>query len=152
MKSIHQRYIKRLKRLEKRIKEGKYTNAFRLYQAKNSLYRMKLKNMPTKSEVIFKKYLIENKVVFMFQKGFLNPFHRIVDFYIPNGQIIIEIDGGYHKETVEKDANKDKIWGKMGYTTIRITNDEVNSGVFVNRWDVKSLTNKGLPGNEQTSV
>lgn len=108
--------------------------------------------MPTKSEVIFKKYLIENKVVFMFQKGFLNPFHRIVDFYIPNGQIIIEIDGGYHKETVEKDANKDKIWGKMGYTTIRITNDEVNSGVFVNRWDVKSLTNKGLPGNEQTSV
>lgn len=142
MKSIHQRYLKRLNRLEKRIKEGKYTDVFRLYQAKNSLYRMKLRNMPTKSEIIFKKYLNDNKIIFMFQKGFLNPFHRIVDFYIPNGKIIIEIDGGYHKETVNKDENKDKIWGDKGYVTIRITNDEVNSGSFVNRLDLQAIVNE----------
>jgi very-short-patch-repair endonuclease len=108
--------------------------------------------MPTHSEVIFKKFLIDNKITFIFQKGFLNPFHRIVDFYVPNGKIIIEIDGGYHKETVKKDENKDKIWGNIGYKTIRITNEEINSGFFVNRLDVKSLTNKGLPISKQTSV
>lgn len=60
---------------------------------------------------------------YIFQKGFLKPFHRIVDFYLPKKKTIVEVDGGYHKHTRERDALKDKLWlEQRGMKTIRIPN------------------------------
>lgn len=102
-------------------------------QRNNFKYRSKLIIKATESELIFKKYLEENKIKFIFQKGFLLPFHRIVDFYIPGKKIIIEIDGGYHKNPAErmKDRFKDKRFLEArGMNTIRITNEQVFDNSF----------------------
>lgn len=118
------------------------TYTFKDKQRNNFKYLPKLKLNITLSEEIFKKFLEENKVRFIFQKGFLNPYHRIVDFYIPKKKIIIEIDGGYHTmtSTTKKDKYKDLIFFKdRGFTTIRITNEEVLDGSFTTRKDVISL-------------
>lgn len=104
----------------------KYT--FQQKQKNNSRYRKELLNNPTKEELIFKKYLESLGLKFNFQKGFLKPFHRIVDFYIKKYRLIIEIDGGYHLNTLDKDALKDKIWNR--FRTLRITNSQINDGSY----------------------
>ncbi len=49
-------------------------------QSRNSKFRLELINRITPTEKIVKDWLEENKIRFMFQKGFLKPFSRIVDF------------------------------------------------------------------------
>jgi very-short-patch-repair endonuclease len=122
-------------RLLRRINRGKYLNEMSLKMAQNSFYRIDLKKKATKAELIFKDYLDKQKIKYIFQKGFLTPFHRIVDFYIPRGGLIIEIDGGYHNDILEKDNHKDKIWGEKGFKTIRIKNSEIFDGSFLEKVD-----------------
>lgn len=92
------------------------------------------KHKAMKTELRFKEWLDENKIYYKFQKGFLIPFHRIVDFYIPNHGLIIEIDGGYHNDIKEKDSYKDDTWAEeRGMRTIRILNKDVWNGDFIPR-------------------
>ena len=42
-----------------------------------------------------------------------------VDFFIPELDLIIEIDGKHHLQQVEYDANRDKALKALGYKTIR---------------------------------
>ena len=99
-------------------------------QQRNSRYRLELKKKATKEELIVKEYLESKKIKFIFQKGFLSPFHRIVDFYIKKGRIILEIDGGYHNNIKQKDYYKDLIWTKLKFHTIRIDNEDVINGSY----------------------
>jgi len=97
-------------------------------QRNNSKYRITLIKKATKEELIFKQYLNDNHIKFNFQKGFFKPFHRICDFYIKKYRLIIEIDGGYHKETKAKDDLKDKLWSR--FKTLRILNEQINDGSY----------------------
>lgn len=99
-------------------------------QRRNSKYRRELIEKATKQELIFKKYLEDNKIKFIFNKGFLKPFHRIVDFYIKKYRLIVEIDGGYHKTCVAKDKFKDETWKKLKFNTLRILNEQVDDGSY----------------------
>src|ERR1700677_441550 len=93
-------------------------------QKRNSKFLKQLRKKITPSEKEFGYLLCEMKIPFIFQKGFLTPFHRIVDFYIPKKGIIIEIDGGYHNEIIQKDENKDRWFReKRGFRIIRIKNE-----------------------------
>ena len=51
----------------------------------------------------------------------------IVDFVSRSGGLIIEVDGGYHAEPrqQEDDMLREQDLGRMGYHTIRFTNEEV---------------------------
>lgn len=107
-------------------------NKQKIHQRNNLKYSKELRKNPTKAESIVRKYLKEKKVKHIFQKGFLIPFHRIVDFYIPKKKIIIEIDGPIHLLTKDKDTNKDKAFKKhRNFKTIRITNEQVYSGEYI---------------------
>lgn len=106
-------------------------------QRKNQKYKENCLKNPTKAELIVKNWLEENKIRFFFQKGFIAPFHRIVDFYIPQKTLgtkrglIIEIDGGYHTKTKEKDFVKDTRWDiERNMDTIRISNEEVYNQTY----------------------
>ena len=59
----------------------------------------------------------------------------IADFLDVDNKIDIEIDGGYHtsEEQRMKDEERERDFKKMGYETLRITNDEVNSGKAIER-------------------
>ena len=55
----------------------------------------------------------------------------IVDFVCLSKQLVIEIDGGYHKnpEIIEADKLRTKILNDLGYKVIRFTNEEVLTNV-----------------------
>jgi len=101
-------------------------------QARNSKFRLQLAKKATKQELVFKSYLEELGISFIFQKGFLKPFHRIADFYVKKYRLIIEIDGGYHKDIAEKDFYKDEVWRKLKFRTLRILNEQVDNGTYKN--------------------
>lgn len=123
--------FRRKLRMDKRIAKGKYVGEDQLRSARNAVYRASLKTNATRAEIIFGDFLWNNKIYFQFQKGFFKPFHRIVDFYLPDHSLIVEIDGSSHDETKQKDYTKDRRWEKERYRgTLRITNDEVFDGTF----------------------
>jgi len=118
-------------RFNNRVKDNRYRNRQGYVSALSSIYRKELQTNATETELIVRDFLKENNVKHKFQKTFINPFHRIVDFYIPKKKIIIEIDGGYHKQVADKDKQKDELWLKeRGCKTIRITNEQVYSGKY----------------------
>ena len=49
----------------------------------------------------------------------------ISDFYCAKAKLIVEIDGGYHKNQEEEDAIRDEIISSKGFKVIRFTNEEV---------------------------
>ncbi len=123
--------VKTIKRIEDRYKRGGFEKEIDYYRSKNNLYRRQLRKNPTKEELIFKEYMSEIEQDVSFQKGFITPFSRIVDFYIPKRKVIIEIDGGYHLNTTRQDNYKDLMWlQKRGMRTLRIKNEDVLNGNF----------------------
>lgn len=127
-------YKKTLRRVERRARKGRYKNDYSKRQALNSAYRRELKFKQTEAERKFAEFLIEKNVHFEFQKGFLKPFHRIVDFFLTKTRTIIEVDGGYHQKIKSKDDHKDITWlEKRNIKTIRLTNEEVISSDFENK-------------------
>lgn len=118
----------KLLRTPKQIKKFK---AHSDLSKRNNKYIQELRRKATPTEVIVGKWLITQGIYFIFQKGFFKPFHRIVDFYLPR-RGIVEIDGGYHNNTKEKDDKKDYLWGRDRYlSTVRITNEQVLDGSFI---------------------
>lgn len=51
-----------------------------------------------------------------------------LDYYYPAKRIAIEIDGGYHKERVKIDRQRDKDFSEIGIATIRISDKDVLNG------------------------
>ena len=51
------------------------------------------------------------------------------DISIPSLKVIVEVDGGYHltQEQKKRDEKRDKDFASIGYTTIRVTNEQVKS-------------------------
>lgn len=112
------------------VKENKNFDIYKKLKKKNNHYIQNLRRKATKEEIIVGKWLLEQNIYFIFQKGFFKPFHRIVDFYLPR-RGILEIDGGYHNNIKEKDDRKDYLWNKNRYLqTIRITNEQVLDGSY----------------------
>ncbi len=64
---------------------------------------------------------------YMFQKGFIQgAFYCIVDFYLPQYRLCIEVDGGYHfsDEQRKKDYAKDRyLKVDRRLKVLRISND-----------------------------
>ena len=55
----------------------------------------------------------------------------IADFLDVDNKIDIEVDGGYHttEEQQMKDKEREEDFKKMGYSTLRFTNEEVDEGI-----------------------
>ena len=49
----------------------------------------------------------------------------IVDFVNFEKRIIIELDGGQHADTIQKDTKRDTVFKKNGYRVLRFWNNEV---------------------------
>lgn len=49
----------------------------------------------------------------------------IVDFYCPDAGLIVEVDGRSHLGREAEDAARQRTLEALGYTVLRITNDEV---------------------------
>ena len=83
----------------------------------------------TPAENFFCCYLASLGLSCRFQQGFYTPFYRIADVYLPDFNLIIEIDGPCH------DAQKDREGGARfeqvrGIRTLRLTNEQVLKQAF----------------------
>lgn len=102
------------------------------YKEKSSLLdkrKKELKKKITPSERKIKDQLKNIGVRAIFQKGFIVGHFCIVDFYIPQFRICLEIDGGYHNtpEQRSRDCRRDSYLTyerKLG--VIHITNELAN--------------------------
>lgn len=66
----------------------------------------------------------------------------IADFLDVDNKIDIEVDGEYHttEEQQMKDKEREADFKKMGYSTLRFTNEEVNHGMVY--WTLRDLYNE----------
>ena len=85
----------------------------------------------TESEKLFEEYAkasfscpIQTQREFIFGKHIY-----IADFYFPNSKVVVEIDGGYHKEQVMCDEERDRRFRKYHYHVMRFTNEDVENNI-----------------------
>ena len=88
--------------------------------------------MPKEEDVVFngirKKYRKHAKRQHPFK---VNGRMYFADIYIKRIRTIIEVDGGYHKTRTDKDNQRDKDFLSIGIKTLRIPNESVHDGTYV---------------------
>ncbi len=101
------------------------------FVARHCERRRTLLKQATRAEHAFCYYLASKGIRFTQQQGFYQPVYRIADFYLPDHNLIVEIDGGYHTTPQQKAADQktDNLFLKeRGIRTLRLTNEQVLSG------------------------
>lgn len=96
-------------------------------------FQKELRENATEAEKIFYKYLEDHRVNFEFQKILCPDKCYIVDFFLVDYKVVVEIDGGYHdnEEQQQKDWQRSlEIYRKFGYKTFRLKNNQIFSGKF----------------------
>ena len=106
-------------------------------------YAKERKEKATKEELEVKQQILDLKIpniafqqpVFISNENGKPYKFYIADFLDIKNKIDIEIDGGYHtsEEQRMKDEERERDFKKMGYDTLRITNDEVNGGKAIEK-------------------
>jgi very-short-patch-repair endonuclease len=97
------------------------------FATRHCINRAKLIKRATPAETRFLRYLESLGLSYRFQQGFFTPYYRIADFYLPELNLIVEIDGPYHD--AEEDRRKDELFTRArGIRVVRFTNEEVLSG------------------------
>jgi len=89
-------------------------------------YAKKMRKNPTASEEKARLALKAARIPFKCQVPFK---YYILDFIISNRLLVLEVDGGYHTERVEKDRKRDEFCRKMGLKVLRIKNEDVGTVV-----------------------
>ena len=105
----------------------------RLASKKAEYYARELSGGATDAEIKLQHILVDLRIQYVFQKVFMvsNKDFRIVDFWLPQLQTVIEVDGGYHDDPVQqwKDAQRSKVLIRKNKKQIkhilRFTNEEV---------------------------
>jgi cyclase len=90
----------------------------------------KLRDNPTNAEATLWTYLKQKQSGYKFRRQHpLSTF--IADFYCHELKLIIEVDGGIHKETsvAKYDADRQKYLEDMGISFLRFTNEEVEINI-----------------------
>ena len=131
---------KRFKRKVREIEGASFNTSKQLVNWTSS-NRKKLKKEATVCEkIVFDKLQQSLKGRVKKQQPFIIEGRLYyADMYIPSKKLIIEVDGGYHNTDEQKirDSQRDKDFTSIGYTTMRIRNEDVMDrkklSAFVNR-------------------
>lgn len=100
-------------------------------------FKAKLMKRATLPEKILNKFLKANKfkvdtqrIIYMDECCVINKFY-IADIYLPEYNLIIEIDGGYHDtdDQQQKDYDRSEDLKSIGYRVFRCTNGEVTRNI-----------------------
>ena len=88
-------------------------------------YRRELRAKQTKAEGVVWAMVRDRRLGgFKFRRQF-SIDHFIVDFVCLEQHLVVELDGGYHDMTIEKDIQRDKFLAERGFRVVRISNEEV---------------------------
>lgn len=94
-------------------------------------FAMDMINKPTPAEKVFRDYLMSRNVFFETQVPIKGKTQWWIADFIVEKKTVVEIDGGYHKAPTQasRDKLKDKELEALGYTIVRITNENVFKGL-----------------------
>jgi very-short-patch-repair endonuclease len=96
---------------------------------RHEVYAAQLRKQATPAENLFRANLAALGLPYRFQHGFFKPRYRIVDFYLPDQDLIVEIDGPYHDS--EADRQQDLEFEQFhGIHVLRLSNDQIFSGAI----------------------
>ncbi len=97
----------------------------------------RLRRVPTEAESVFMAKLEVLDIPYFFQvKYSFKGFGGIVDFYLPDSRLFVEVDGGYHQSLEQQEKDRVKDWICSKYLRIpvrRITNENVIE------WDAEKI-------------
>jgi very-short-patch-repair endonuclease len=95
---------------------------------RHAIFVAQLKKQRTPAENEFCRYLASLGLPYRYQQGFYRPYYRIADFYLPDHNLIIEIDGPCHN--ADEDRRRDAWFERVRRIRIvRLTNEQVISGL-----------------------
>ena len=144
---------KRLLSLERQVREGKRrlknqklrqrdieleikkNNSW--YEERANSFRDELILKATKSERLLLQALLKSSlaeevsfqsIIYLKRKSRIIKFY-IADFLLTRRKLIIEVDGGYHSQVEQqaKDVSRDLELKKLGYSTLRLSNELILS-------------------------
>ena len=81
---------------------------------------------PTLTEALLWEELRASKLGVGFRRQF--PIERfIADFACPARRLVVEVDGGYHREAAAQraDARRDRVLARLGWQVVRVMAEEV---------------------------
>ena len=89
-------------------------------------YAAEMRRFPTEAESVLWNYLKGNALGMGFKRQCVI-MDYIADFYCPEKELIIEVDGGYHRYPVQEELDelRTKRLNSVGYKVIRFTNEQV---------------------------
>src|SRR5437016_13479692 len=100
---------------------------------RHAIFVAQRKQKATPAENEFCRYLAALGVSYRYQQGFFTPFYRIADFYLPDHNLIVEIDGPYHD--ADDDQVKDaRFEAARGIRIFRLTKRGLRTRPLVQRW------------------
>ncbi len=92
-----------------------------------------LRHNSTPAEVKLWKYLRNRKLNNLkfyrqfpiYFNGLTKDSFFVADFFSKELNLVIELDGGIHKQKIEEDKERTHILNSLGYTVIRFNNDDI---------------------------
>lgn len=90
--------------------------------------RKKLRSSATPQEIILWSRLRRRQLGYKFRRQ--QSFGKyIVDFYCPEKNLVIELDGWQHKEQIEYDSNRSNFLEKLNLKILRFWNNDINNNL-----------------------
>jgi leucyl-tRNA synthetase len=123
----------KVKTIEERLEKNKPGEGYAVYKVQSEMEFENAKRMrkdSTEAEKILWNALRNKATGYKFRRQHAIE-NYIADFVCLDTWIIVEVDGGYHnqKEQQEADASRDASLEKIGFTTLRFTNEEIISSL-----------------------
>jgi very-short-patch-repair endonuclease len=104
--------------------------------------RIELRNTATKEERILWNHIKSSKLGYKFRRQeSIGPY--IVDFFCPEYNVVIELDGSQHLDNKEYDLERDSFLKLKGCTIIRFWNNDIHKnldGVIMKIQEILSNT------------
>ena len=80
---------------------------------------------PTVSEQVLWEALRGRRLGVQFRRQVPLLGKYVADFLAPAVKVVVEVDGGYHAERVQADAQRDAALRRAGYRVVRVSADAV---------------------------
>ena len=133
-------YQRNKERIKKHYHEYYLSNREKILKCRHKRYRC-IRGLPedwdlsreSSIEVIMKRWLQESDIEFVQQYyiNFEDTTNTRVDFYIPEANVCLYVDGDYWHalpEVQERDVEQNKILASLGYSVVRMTETEILDG------------------------
>jgi very-short-patch-repair endonuclease len=79
-----------------------------------------MRHVPTRSEAALWAAFARNQLGIAFRRQVPIANRHIADFLAPSVKLVVEVDGGCHRQRVTADARRDRVLQRLGYRVLRL--------------------------------